>query len=253
MQAATILGVVAPAAQTCLAALLLRRGVQRRFPLFLSYTVFAVLTEVARVAVAVHYSRTWTYFILYWGGEFVYAVLGFFAMYEVFREVFANFYRLSWFKFLMPTVGVVMVGIAGLIPLTHPPSRAPAVLALIFNLQIAVRCLQVGVFFLMFLLARVFNLYYRQYAFGIAAGFGIAAMGILAGTLVRSHFGLQHAIFFQFAPAVSYCVAVTVWLVSFIRPEPGDPFQGFQHLFTPELFLKELERYRREIKEVLRP
>ncbi len=253
MDAATILALCVLAGQVCLLGLLLVRRVHCRFPFFLLYTTFAVLIEPARIIVAIDHFNSWTYFILYWGGEFVYAVLGFFAMYEVFREVFANFYRLSWFKFLMPTVGVVMVGIAGLLPLTHPPSRAPAVLALIFNLQIAVRCLQLGVFFLIFFLARVFNLYYRQYAFGIAAGFGIAAMGILAGTLVRSHFGLQHAIFFQFAPAVSYCVAVTVWLVSFIRPEPGDPFQGFQHLFTPELFLKELERYRREIKEVLRP
>jgi len=253
VDAATIVGLFALVIQACLLVLLLARRAYRRFPFFLSYTIFAVLVEVARMIVAIRSFNTWTYFYLYWGGEAVYAVLGFLAMYEVFREVFSNFYRLAWFRFLMPSVGGLMLLIAALIPLTHPPSHAPAILALIFNLQIAVRCLQLGVFLLIFLLARVFNLYYRQYAFGISAGFGIAAMGILAGTLVRTHFGLQHGIFFQFAPAVSYCVAVAVWLVSFVRPEPTDPFADFQHLFTPELFLRELERYRREIREVLRP
>jgi hypothetical protein len=109
------------------------------------------------------------------------------------------------------------------------------------------------VFFLIFFLARVFDMDYRQYAFGIAAGFGIAAAGILLSTLVRTGGGLKFLIFFQYVQGVTYCTAVTVWLASFVRPEPEDPFRDFRHLFTPELFLKQLQRYKQEVRGVFKP
>jgi multisubunit Na+/H+ antiporter MnhE subunit len=109
------------------------------------------------------------------------------------------------------------------------------------------------VFFLIFLLARTFDLDYRQYAFGIAAGFGIASDGILLGTLVRTGLGLKSLMFFQYVPIVAYCIAVTVWLVSFIRAEPEDPFRDFRHLFTPELFLGRIEKYKQDVRGIFRP
>jgi hypothetical protein len=123
----------------------------------------------------------------------------------------------------------------------------------IYSLQISVRCLQLGIFFLIFLLARIFDLDYRQYAFGIAVGFGIAAAGILLGTLVRTGLGLKFIMFFQYFPSVAYCIAVTVWLASFIRAEPEDPFRNFRHLFTPELFLEQLQRYKHDVRGIFRP
>jgi hypothetical protein len=123
----------------------------------------------------------------------------------------------------------------------------------ILALQVAVRCLQLGVFFLIFLLARIFDLDYRQYAFGIAAGFGIAVVGILFSTLVRTGLGLKFLIFFKYVPSVAYCIAVTVWLASFVRAEPDDPFRDFRHLFTPELFAEQLRRYKQEVRSIFRP
>ena len=146
-----------------------------------------------------------------------------------------------------------MLGIAVLIPLVHAAVETEPLLEGIFALQMAVRCLQLGVFFLIFLLARIFDLDYRQYAFGIAAGFGIAAAGILLGTLVRTGLGLKFLMLFQYVPSVAYCMAVTVWLVSFVRAEPEDPFREFRHMFTPELFLGRLERYKQEVRGIFRP
>jgi len=108
------------------------------------------------------------------------------------------------------------------------------------------------VFFLIFFLARAFELDYRQYAFGIAVGFGIAAAGILLGTLVRTGLGLKSLMFFEYVPIVAYCIAVTVWLVSFIRAEPEDPFRDFRHLFTPELFLGRIERYKQDVRGIFK-
>jgi len=247
------LGLVGPVLQTCLVFLLVRRRASITFPFFFAYTVFAVLAELCKFALSLHQRNTLSYFYLYWGAEVVYAVLGFLAIHEVFRRVFENFNRLPWFEFLLPGVGVIMVGIAFLIPVVHPPVQTEPLLETIFSLQIAVRCLQLGVFFLIFLLARIFDLDYRQYAFGIAVGFGIAAAGILLGTLVRTGLGLDFIIFFQYFPSVAYCIAVTVWLASFVRPEPDDPFRDFRHLFTPELFVKQLQRYKQEVRGIFKP
>jgi hypothetical protein len=247
----TLLWLAPPMLQSCLAVLMVRRGTYRRYPFFFAYTAFAVAAEIAKFSL--YSPRSWIYFWLAWGIEALYVVLGFLAVFEVLGHVFESFNHLTWFKFLLPVTGAIMLSIAILIPIVHPAVDTEPLLQGMLFLQIAVRCLQLGIFFLIFSLARFFDLDYRQYDFGIAAGFGIAAAGILLGTLVRTGGGLKFLIFFQYASSVSYCVAVTVWLASFIRPEPDDPFRDFRHLFTPESFLIELRRYKQEVKGIFRP
>ena len=249
----TLLWLAPPVLQSLLAILMLRRGAQKRYRFFFVYTVFAVVAEITKFSLLNPRASTWTFFWVAWGSEAIYAVLGFLAIYEVFRNVFENFHQLAWFKFLLPITAAMMLGIAVLIPIVHRAVDTEPLLEGIFALQIAVRCLQLGVFFLIFFLARVFDLDYRQYAFGIAAGFGIAAAGILLGTLVRTGLGLKFLMFFKYIPSMAYCIAVTVWLASFVRAEPEDPFRDFRHLFTPELFLGQLERYKQEVRSIFRP
>ena len=229
-----------------------RRGVYRRYPFFFTYTAFAVAAEITKFSLYRTDRITLAYFWFAWGSEVLYVVLGFLAIFEVFAQVFEAFNHLPWFKFLLPVTGGIMLSIATLIPIVHPAVDTEPLLQGILFLQIAVRCLQLGIFFLIFFLARFFDLDYRQYAFGIAAGFGIASAGILLGTLARTGGGLKFLIFFQYASSVSYCLAVMVWLASFIRPEPDDPFRDFRHLFTPEAFLLQLRRYRQEVRGIFR-
>ena len=249
-----ILGLVPPVLQTCLAVPLLRRRAYRVFPSFVAYTLFAVCAEVCKLTlILTSQQNSLQYFYVYWGAEAIYAVLGFLAIYEVFGHVFENFNSVRWFRLLLPITGAIMLAISILIPVLHPAVETQPLEESIFSLQIAVRCLQLGVFVLIFWLARFFDLDYRQYAFGIAAGFGIAAAGILLGTLVRTGLGLKFIIFFEYIPSVSYCVAVTVWLASFVRPEPEDPFRDFRALFTPEAFLAQLQKYTQDVKGIFRP
>jgi hypothetical protein len=242
-----------PVLQSVLAFLMVWRGTYRRFQFFFVYTLFAIVAEITKFVLYDPNRNTWTHFWISWGSEAIYAVLGFLAIYEVFRYVFENFQHLAWFKFLLPVTGAIMLGIAVLIPIVHRAVDTTALLEGIFALQVAVRCLQLGVFFLIFLLARLFGLDYRQYAFGIAAGFGIAVIGILLGTLVRIGLGLKFLMYFKYVPSMAYCIAVTVWVASFVRPEPDDPFRDFRHLFTPELFVEQLQRYKQEVRGIFKP
>jgi hypothetical protein len=248
-----LLWLAPPVLQSVLAFLMVWRGTYRRFQLFFVYTLFAIVAEITKYIVYDPNRNTWTHFWISWGSEAIYAVLGFLAIYEVFRYVFENFQHLAWFKFLLPVTVAIMLGIAVLIPIVHRAVDTDTLLEGIFALQLAVRSLQLGVFFLIFLLARIFDLDYRQYAFGIAAGFGITVVGILLGTLVRTGLGLKFLMFFKYVPSVAYCIAVTVWLASFVRAEPDDPFRDFRHLFTPELFAEQLRRYKQEVRSIFRP
>jgi hypothetical protein len=248
-----LLLLVPPVLQSLLAILMVWRGTYKRFHFFFVYTLFAIVAEITKFIVYDPNRNTWTHFWISWGSEAIYAVLGFLAIYEVFRYVFENFHHLAWFKFLLPVTGSIMLGIAVLIPIVHRAVDTDTMLEVIFALQLAVRSLQLGVFFLIFLLARIFDLDYRQYAFGIAAGFGITVMGILLGTLVRTGLGLKFLMFFKYVPSMAYCIAVTVWLASLVRAEPDDPFRDFRHLFTPELFAEQLRRYKQEVRSIFGP
>jgi hypothetical protein len=248
-----LLWLVPPVLQSVLAILMVWRGTYRRFHYFFAYTLFAIVAEITKFIVYDPNKNTWAHFWISWGSEAIYAVLGFLAIYEVFRYVFENFQHLAWFRFLLPVTAAIMLGIAVLIPIAHSAVDTDALLEDIFALQVAVRCLQLGVFFLIFFMARIFDLDYRQYAFGIAAGFGITVVGILLGTLVRTGLGLKFLMFFKYVPSVAYCIAVTVWLASFVRAEPDDPFRDFRHLFTPELFAEQLRRYKQEVRSIFRP
>jgi hypothetical protein len=253
MWLSTLLWLVPPVLQSVLAFLMLWRGTYRKFRFFFGYTIFAIVAEITKFAVFEPGKNTWTYFYVSWGSEAIYAVLGFLAIYEVFGHVFENFHHFRWFRLLLPVTAVIMLGIAVLIPIVHPAVDTEPLLEGIFALEVAVRCLQLGVFFLIFFLARLFDLDYRQYAFGIAAGFGIAVVGILLGTLVRTGLGLKFLIYFQYGPAMAYCTAVTVWLASFVRAEPEDPFRDFRHMFTPESFVGLMQRYKQQVRSILGP
>lgn len=247
----TLLWLVPPTLQSCIALLMVRRAAYKQYPFFFAYTIFAVAAEIAKFTF--YNPQSWPFFWFAWGTEAAYVVLGFLAIFEVFSHVFEAFRHFAWFRFLLPVTGVMMLSIGILIPILHPAVDTEPLMQGVLFLQIAVRCLQLGIFFLIFFLARFFDLDYRQYAFGIAAGFGIAAAGILLGTLLRTGGGLKFLMFFQYASSVSYCLAVAVWLASFVRPEPDDPFRDFQHLFTPELFLQQLQRYKQDVRGIFKP
>jgi hypothetical protein len=47
---------------------------------------------------------------------------------------------------------------------------------------------------------------------------------------------------------VAYIIAVLIWLLSFIKPEPPDPFAGIASPLTPEEVLVLLKTWTKQIK-----
>jgi hypothetical protein len=238
-----------PILQTWLAALLMRRRVIGRFRFFFVYTLFAIGAEIAKFAFRANPA---TYFHVFLATQPIYALLGYLAIAEIFYGVFKNFHRIWWFQLLFPVFGILALGLSILIVALRPPKQANEFLATVFVLEIIVRCLQLGVFFLIFGLANFFSLSWRQYSFGITAGFGLAACGILAAIVGRSIFGTKYAAMLQFVPSVTYLLAVLIWLVSFLKPLPLDPLRDVRPLLTPEMMRELYERYKRLTKGLFR-
>lgn len=240
---------VGPALQLWLLIILLRRRLYNQFLWFCIYTGFSVAAGIAEFAVRNHHAA---YFYLYWASEAMYAILGFFAIQESFRRVFRNFYVLRWFRFLLPGVGVVMLVLAILEGYFNPPIEVPSWAATIFVAEIAVRCLQVGIFALFVLLVRLYFLPWQNYAFGISVGFSISAFGIFTTVMLRSALGAKPPLALLYVPAVAYLIAILIWLASFIKPEPPNPYQGMVSPFTPEQLLELLRSYTQELKGFLK-
>jgi hypothetical protein len=221
----------------------------RQFPYFFLYTVYAVITELLRFCVR---NQEWTYFSVYWITEALYAVLAFFAIYEVFRSVFRNFYGIWGFRYLFPCVAGLMLFISLLRGYLLPGNELERIVGVIIFLKIAVGFLQVGIFTTFFLLVRLFKVRWRKYAFGIALGFGIAAGGNLAVFLLRSEIGTKFNHVVETAAPIVYIIAVVVWLVTFIKPQPPHPWQDGGPALDPEELITELRQYTKAVKGVLR-
>ncbi|HET9181356.1 MAG TPA: hypothetical protein VFP59_04415 [Candidatus Angelobacter sp.] len=221
----------------------------RSFPAFAVYIGFSIASTIAGLAArnnATEYSR------MYWVSETFYVLLAFLVLLEVFKSVFSNFYRLRWFRLLFPCVGLLMICIAIIRVLAKPPTQVNRAYVVIIFLELAVRFLQIGIFFLFFALVRFFHMHWRRHEFGIVLGFAISAAGNLAAFLLRSEFGTKMNHFVRMTPPIAYTVAVVVWLLTFLIPPPDNRLLSQASELTPEEMLAEVRQYRSSVKKILK-
>jgi hypothetical protein len=221
----------------------------RTFPFFFICTAFAVFSTVSGLITVDH---PVLYLWVYWGTEALYVLLAYLALQEAFKSVFKNFYHLPWFRLLFPSLGALMLCAATIRSIFVPAAEAKRAYATIIFLEIAIRFLELGLLFLFFGLVRFFHMRWRQHAFGIALGFGISAAGSLVVFLLRSEFGTKVDYVVRIAPPIAYTLAVVVWLVTFVAPQPNHPLQGQPPALTPEEMLAEVRQYSSTVKKILK-
>jgi hypothetical protein len=203
---------------TLLAALLwtlIRMRAYCRVPWFFAYTAFAVIADVARFTVHSHHDP---YYATYWITEAGYDVLGILVMYEVLRAVLGNLTRAWWVRLIFPTIVVVSIGMS--LARTHDvPPNVSGIPAYIVIGEIAVRFVQVFVFAGLVTLVPLLGLRWRQYSFGVAAGFGLYATVALLTTTKLSDFGTSFKLLWGWTLLVAYSFAVLIWIWFFSVPE----------------------------------
>jgi hypothetical protein len=241
------MGLIGTALQGYLCLLLLMRGFYRQFRFFILNTLISVLITIGLIVTVNHQTP---YFYVYWYGEAISVLVIFLALQESFYLVFRNFLFMPWFRLLFPGIGILMVLVTVMRAEFHPVIQASVLASTLISLEIAVGFLQVGLFGLFIVLVRFFHMRWRQHAFGVILGFGIAASGTLVVYLLRSEFGTRFNSLVRITPPLAYIAAVVVWLATFLRAEPSQPMQDRPAL-TPEEMISELRRYTRAVKGLL--
>jgi len=197
--------------------LLLRNRAYRVCPWFFAYVAFGVAADLARFIV---HNNPPAYRTTYWITEAGYCVLGILAMYEVFRAVLRA--RLWWTYLIFPAIVVAAVALSLGRAHAVPPQFGGLVLYIVTT-EIAVRFVQVFMFVGLGVIAVLFGLRWRQYALGIAAGFGLYATVALLTTTKFSDFGTRFRDVFNLISLVAYSVAVMIWIWFFRVPQEEEP------------------------------
>jgi hypothetical protein len=208
----TILGITPSILLVVLLWILIRVRVYREFEWFVVYVGFAVCADVARFALR---NEASVYFYIYWGTDAGYAILGILVLYQVFRSVFRDLMRIWYVRLLFPAMLVLAVTLALLRYELFPSRISGDLLIAIVVSELAVRLLQVTLFCLLVCLVYLFGLHWRQYAFGIAAGFGLYATTALVATTKFYESGTEFTFVWGTALLVSYIVAVVIWIYFF--------------------------------------
>jgi hypothetical protein len=226
-----------------LVCVLVKRRAYRQFPCFFAYAVFAVMADLARFSVQ---SNPGIYFYAYWATEAGYDLLGIVLMYEVFQKVFGGLIRVWWARLVFPSIVIASVVLS--MTRDHATSQqvgGPLMLGIVMG-EIAVRFVEVLVFISMVSMVRLLGLRWRQYAFGIATGFGFYATVALLTTTKFSDFGTDFNFLWGASLVVSYSMAVVIWIWFFGVAEKTRSMGPAAPSPSPE----ELERYKEALRRL---
>jgi hypothetical protein len=225
--------------------LMIRRRLYKQFPIFLLYTAFelfqfTVLLTVFLRAGSLGDERYRGAFAL---GTAISAALRFGIIYEIFNELFRNYSGLSELGrvlFRWATIVLLLIGVA--LASTHGSGNGFVVI--VSTLDRTVRLMQCGLLMFLFLFSRYFALSWRNYAFGIALGFGILASSELANTAILSWIGKSNDLLDYLGMAV-YHGCVLIWVFYLLAPERETVLMPKQ---LPE---DELEVWNQELQRLL--
>jgi hypothetical protein len=201
---------------TLLLWILVRRRAYGLYPWFFSYVAFGVFADLIRF---VTHTNPKPYYLAYWITEAGYDVLGILVMYEVFRAAAGSLTRARWVRLAFPIIFATGVGLSLARSHSNPTEFTHWFALYIVTGEIAVRFVQVFIFAGLVSSVPLLGLRWRQYPFGIAAGFGLYATVSLLVTAKLSDFGTRFMFLFNAVSLVAYSLAVLIWIWFFSVPQ----------------------------------
>jgi len=199
-----------PVLEMGIAAIMLRRGLHRKFKYFFAYLVIQLLT-FATVFPAVWHSYS-ALFYLYWSFDALTVAFGFAVIHEVFVDVFRAFHTLRDLgTVLFRWAGLVMLLVAGVVSVSTNSSEMEPVVQAVITAQRCVRFIQVGMVLFLLFFAHYVGISRRQHSFGIALGFGSFAVIelVLISSWVGNHLGGP---WMSIANMAAYNCSLLLWL-----------------------------------------
>lgn len=174
--------------QAILLAFLVRRKSYQVFPAFVLFTGWAVLNNIVLWIMDQPGVATGAdYYQVYRIGAAGNAVLSFAVLYELFKRILRDYPILntvgqSLYRWAILLFVLIALGLAW----SAPARGSGTLMATFLVMQRTVRLLECGLLVFLFVFARSFALSWRNRAFGIALGLGIAASVSLATSAIGS-------------------------------------------------------------------
>ena len=201
-----------PVLELGIVALMIHRGLRRKFRFFFGY-ILAQLATFAVVFPAYWFrSNSSICFYLDWAFVAIGVACGFGVIHEVFVDVFRSFHTLRDLgTVLFKWAGLVMLLVAGVVAVSAATTDEGPVMEAIMTAQRCVRIVQVGMVLFLLFFAHYLGVSRRQRSFGLALGFG--SFAVIELLLVASWVGNHLANpWMSIVNMMGYNVSLLVWL-----------------------------------------
>lgn len=213
MNASWILG---PALQITLLFFMVQRKLNVRLPRFFSYILFQVIKS--GVLFLVHRFAEPSYFDAYWTGNAISVILAVTVMDEILHLLFEQYggiQALGTLIFRWACGVLILLAIMGALFGEDPD--AERIVTAVLSFDRSVRLMQCGIFFLLLLLSRSVQNFWKERAFGIALGFGVfASIELILVSVVAAHTHVTGAMV-SLVQSLAYN-AITVLWISYLAP-----------------------------------
>jgi hypothetical protein len=233
--------------QSWILALLWRRKLWRKFPIFTGYIAYVLVRTIVGSATLFNPN---IYFYFYWisaPGEMILMIL---AAHESFLKVFRSFYLLWWFRIFFPGAIVVAVVYSACEGYASPPVHVSAAGAAIISAALTAQYVILAISILFFVLANFLYVPWKIHEYRFVLGFGISSLAVAFAGAVRSVFGTRFEFVSEMLPAVAYMVTLTVWLSAVVSAERLSDQHGER--LSPEDAVSDLRRQLSTIRSFLK-
>lgn len=222
-------------AELLIVGMMIREGLQRRFPYFLGAIAYDALRQI--VVAFIFFAFPNAHYYAYWASIPVEYLLSFAVIYEVFRHAFEPNIKFSPGTIARFTILVVAVaGFAVALLLKNPTVFTGQLAPLILVLDRSAEIIRCGMLLLLVAFAAKLKITWKHYTFGIAFGLGLYSAAGLITAAVDVATNRMCSSWLTPIPHFAYLAATILWAVYFLRKEPAlDPL-------TPERleFMKDL-------------
>jgi hypothetical protein len=202
--------------QAVIVGIMLMRGMQRRYPVFLTYLAVDCIENVAlfvadHAPAAISDDQWWQ---MMWVSTLSTTILKFALIYEIFGQIFRPYPSLDRMgRSLLRWTCVALLLVGAVMAARTPTNVVPFLASGVQTVTCVVNLIQAGMVVALFVFAEYFGLTLKSFVFGIILGLGISASVNLAVLGVGMSFpGNDYAKQVNFLLMLTYHVSVLVWL-----------------------------------------
>jgi hypothetical protein len=214
-----VMWLASPALQALVVYFMLRRKLNRDYPIFFNYTIFQVLTSIFLFCVKNFWHQNaadYVYYFGFWGTTLLSSLMAFGVLHEIFKDAFRPFEALrDLSSILFRWAALVVLLVAGMSAISagsSSPIPVDPFTNTILVVQRNIRVMQCGLIFFLLLFSEYLGISKRHVLFGVAIGFGFfGAVNMLFSTAISHSTQLGGTILREINSA-AYLTACLVWL-----------------------------------------